>query len=77
MTVSRYGNLRSAPVVVDAGLRTEWGPPTLRAPLWDSTRFLDGFSASPRPANASGGRHGPGHRDVFFVQAPNFAIVAM
>ena len=39
MTVSRYGHLWSAPVVVDVCLRTEWEPPTLRAPLWDSTRF--------------------------------------
>ena len=39
MTVLRYGHLRSAPVVVDVGLRTEWEPPTLRAALWLSTRF--------------------------------------
>ena len=37
-TVSRYGHLRSAPVVVDVGVRTEWEPPTLRAALWLSTR---------------------------------------
>ena len=38
MTVSRYGHLRSAPVVVDVGVRTEWEPPTLRAAPWVSTR---------------------------------------
>ena len=38
-TVLRYGHLRSAPVVVDAFLRTEREPPTLRAALWLSTRF--------------------------------------
>ena len=47
MTVLRYGHLRSAPVVVDASLRTEWEPPALRAALWVSTRqswrLLDGF----------------------------------
>ena len=47
MTVLRYGHLRSAPVVVDVGVRTEWEPPTLRAALWFSTRqswrLLDGF----------------------------------
>ena len=32
-TVLRYGHLRSAPVVVDAGLRTGWEPPTLCASL--------------------------------------------
>ena len=37
-TVSRYGHLRSAPVVVDASLRTEWELPTLRAFLSVSTR---------------------------------------
>ena len=37
-TVSRYGHLRSAPVVVDVGVRTEREPPTLRAALWLSTR---------------------------------------
>ena len=37
-TVSRYGHLRSAPVVGDAGFRTEWEPHTLRASLLDSTR---------------------------------------
>ena len=31
--VLRYGHLLSAPVVVDAGSRTEWRPPTLRASL--------------------------------------------
>ena len=35
----RYGHLRTAPVVVDAFLRTEREPPTLRAALWLSTRF--------------------------------------
>ena len=33
MKVSRYGHLRSAPVVVNVGVRTEWEPPTLRAAL--------------------------------------------
>ena len=33
MTVLRYGHLQSALVVVDAGLRTEWETPTLRASL--------------------------------------------
>ena len=32
-TVSRYGHLQSAPVVVDVALRTEWETPTLRAAL--------------------------------------------
>ena len=45
--VLRYGHLRSTPVVVDGGLRTEWEPPTLRAALWVSTRptwrLLDGL----------------------------------
>ena len=45
--VSRYGHFRSAPVVVDVGLRTEWEPPTLRAALCVSTRrswrLLDGL----------------------------------
>ena len=47
MKVLRYGHLRSAPVVVDACVRTEWEPPTLRAALSVSTRpsgrLLDGF----------------------------------
>ena len=64
MTVSRYGHLRSAPVVVDVGLRTEWEPPTLRAALWVSTRqswrLHDGLL--------------PLQRRAFPVQAPNFAI---
>ena len=34
MAVLRYGHLRSAPVVVDACLRTEREPPTLRAALY-------------------------------------------
>ena len=38
MTVSRYGHLRSAPVVVDACGCTVWEPPTLRAALWLFTR---------------------------------------
>ena len=36
-TVSRCGHLRSAPVVVNVGLRTEWEPPTRLAwapPTW-------------------------------------------
>ena len=37
-TVLRYGHLRSALVVVDACVRTEWEPPTLRAALSISTR---------------------------------------
>ena len=47
MTVLPYGHLWSAPVVVDACLRTEWEPPTLRAALCYSTRqswrLLDGL----------------------------------
>ena len=39
MKVLRYGHLRSAPVVVDVGVRTEWEPPTLRAALCLSTSF--------------------------------------
>ena len=38
MTVLRYGHLRSAPVVVDVGVRTGWEPPTLLAALSISTR---------------------------------------
>ena len=38
MKVLRYGHLRSAPVVVDVGVRTGWEPPTLRAALSVSTR---------------------------------------
>ena len=38
MTVLRCGHLRSAPVVVDVGVRTGWEPPTLRAALSVSTR---------------------------------------
>ena len=57
MTVSRYGHLRSAPVVVDVGLRTEWEPPTLRAALWVSTRqswrLLDDLLLLQRRALAS------------------------
>ena len=56
--VLRYGHLRSAPVVVDACVRTEWEPPTLRAALWLSTRpsgrLLGGFLPLQRRANASG-----------------------
>ena len=37
-TVLRCGRLRSAPLVVDAGLRTEWEPLTLHAALCCSTR---------------------------------------
>ena len=48
MKVLRYGHLRSAPVVVDTCVRTEWEPPTLRAALSVSTRLtwapLDGAS---------------------------------
>ena len=35
MTVLRHGHLRSAPVVVDVGVRTEREPPTLRAALYN------------------------------------------
>ena len=45
MTVLRYGHVRSAPVVVDACLRTGWEPPTLRAALSDSTRHDLGASS--------------------------------
>ena len=49
--VLRYGHLRSAPVVVDDGVRTEREPPTLRAALWLSTRPTwappRGLTASP------------------------------
>ena len=49
--VLRYGHLRSAPVVVGGGLRTEWEPPALRAALWLSTRrswrLLDGLFPLP------------------------------
>ena len=38
MKVLRYGHLRSALVVVDVGVRTEWETPTLRASLSTSTR---------------------------------------
>ena len=38
MKVLRYGHLRSAPVVVDVGVRKEWEPPTLLAALSVSTR---------------------------------------
>ena len=59
MKVLRYGHLRSAPVVVDAGVRTEWEPPTLRAAMSVSTRpsgrLLDGFLPLQRRANASAG----------------------
>ena len=41
-----YGHLRSASVVVDDGVRTEWEPPTLRAALCHSTRFSDSLMAS-------------------------------
>ena len=40
MTVLRYGHLQSAPVVVDACLRTEREPPTLRAALCYSRASL-------------------------------------
>ena len=46
MTVLRYGHLRSAPVVVDVGVRTEREPPTLRAApceLLAPRRILDGL----------------------------------
>ena len=49
--------LRSAPVVVDVGLRTEWEPPTFLAALWLSTRgswrLPDGFLPLQRRANSS------------------------
>ena len=47
MTVSRYGNLRSAPDVVDVASRAEWEPPTLRASLSTSTRPAWAPLASP------------------------------
>ena len=55
-TVSRHGHLQSALVVVDAGVRTEWEPPTLRAPLcslYALRRLLDGFLPLRRCTNAS------------------------
>ena len=58
MTVSRYGHLRSAPVVVDACLRTEWEPPTLRAALCELhvlRRLLYGLP----PNRDEGDRHFP------------------
>ena len=58
-TVLRNGHLRSAPVVVDVGLRTEWEPPTLHTALWVSTRqswrLLDGLLPLRRRASASAG----------------------
>ena len=60
MKVLRYGHLRSAPVVVDVGVRTEWEPPTLRAALVglhapDMGRLLDGLLPLRRRAIASAG----------------------
>ena len=45
MKVLRYGHLRSAPVVVDVGLRTEWNHPTPRilVGLHALRRLLDGL----------------------------------
>ena len=46
MTVLRYGHHRSAPVVVNVGLRTEREPPTLLASpvaLHAPRRLLDGL----------------------------------
>ena len=54
MKVLRYGHLRSAPVVVDVGLRTEWNHPTprilvgLHAPVLAPPRWL---TASPMTRN--------------------------
>ena len=46
MKVLRYGHLRSAPVVVDVGVRTEWEPPMLAQPCGSpralAGRLLDG-----------------------------------
>ena len=42
MKVSRCGHLRPAPVVVDACVRTEWEPPTLRSRAL-AGRLLDGI----------------------------------
>ena len=59
MTVSRHGHLRSAQVVVDNCLRTEWEQPTLRAPPVGHhalRRLLDGFLPLLRRANASASR---------------------
>ena len=57
MKVLRYGHLRSAPVVVDVGIRTGWEPPTLRAacpsPRARHGRLLDGFLPLRRRAHAS------------------------
>ena len=56
MTVFRYGHLRSAPVVVDACLRTEWEPPTLRAALCVSTRLSRRLLDGRCPLRKVGGR---------------------
>ena len=72
MTVSRYGHLRSAQVVVDACLRTEREPPTLRAPLWDSTCFgasSMAYCLSNVARTRLQGRCSAGHRDAFSVTA--------
>ena len=77
MKVLRYGHLRSAPVVVDVGVRTEWEPPTLRAALWLSTRPDMGASSmayclSDDARMRLQGPSSPGHRDVFSVPVPKF-----
>ena len=81
-TVSRYGHLRSAPVLVDAVLHTEREPPTLRASLSDSTRR--GFLPLQRRTNVS--EVSPRFVDavvdqvfvdvLLFVQVQNFAKIA-
>ena len=65
MTVFRYGHLRSAPVVVDACLRTEWEPPTLRAALSVSTRFGASSMAFCLSVDA--------HKGLHFVAVQNIA----
>ena len=57
-TVLRYGHLLSAPVVVGGDFRTEWEPPALRAPLWDSTRYpvLSGSPVRADPHTTSGAK---------------------
>ena len=57
MKVLRYGHLRSAPVVVDVGLRTEWNHPTPRilVGLHALRRLLDGLP----PLRDESDRHFP------------------
>ena len=68
MTVLRYGHLRSAPVVVDACLRTEWEPLALRAPVWESTPFgASSMVFCLSHVARLQGRCSAGHRDAFSV----------